>query len=61
MGTQFGPRRNGILRIIFKAPRFDKNGMVTSLLWLLFWLMGVLVQNNWSLKVPTDNIGISKL
>jgi len=37
--------RMELLDIYFKAPRFDKNGMVTSpLLWLLFLIMGFLVK-----------------
>jgi hypothetical protein len=44
--------------IIFKAPRFDKNGMVTSPAMVTVLINGVLVQNNVILKGPTEYIGI---
>jgi hypothetical protein len=44
--------------IIFKAPRFDKNGMVTSPATVTLLINGVLVQNNVILKGPTEYIGI---
>lgn len=44
--------------IIFKAPRFDKNGMVTSPATVTLLHNGVLVQNNVILKGPTEYIGI---
>jgi hypothetical protein len=44
--------------IIFKAPRFDKNGMVTSPATVTVLINGVLVQNNVILKGPTEYIGI---
>jgi hypothetical protein len=44
--------------IIFKAPRFDKNGMVTSPAVVTVLINGVLVQNNAILKGPTEYIGI---
>jgi hypothetical protein len=44
--------------IIFKAPRFDKNGMVTSPATVTVLINGVLVQNNVILRGPTEYIGI---
>jgi hypothetical protein len=44
--------------IIFKAPRFDKNGMVTSQATVTILINGVLVQNNVILSGPTQFIGI---
>jgi hypothetical protein len=44
--------------IIFKAPRFDKNGMVTSPATITVLHNGVLVQNNVILRGPTEYIGI---
>jgi hypothetical protein len=44
--------------IIFKAPRFDKNGMVTSPATVTLLINGVLVQNNVILRGPTEYIGI---
>lgn len=44
--------------IIFKAPRFDKNGMVTSPATVTVLHNGVLVQNNVILSGPTEYIGI---
>jgi hypothetical protein len=44
--------------IIFKAPRFDKNGMLTSPATVTVLINGVLVQNNVILKGPTEYIGI---
>lgn len=44
--------------IIFKAPRFDKNGMLTSPATATVLINGVLVQNNVILKGPTEYIGI---
>ncbi len=44
--------------IIFKAPRFDANGMVTSPATVTVLHNGVLVQNNVILKGPTEYIGI---
>jgi len=44
--------------IIFKAPRFDKNGMVTAPATVTVLINGVLAQNNVILKGPTEYIGI---
>jgi hypothetical protein len=44
--------------IIFKAPRFDKNVMLTSPATVTVLINGVLVQNNVILKGPTEYIGI---
>ena len=44
--------------IIFKAPRFDKNGMMTSPATVTVLHNGVLVQNNVILRGPTEYIGI---
>jgi hypothetical protein len=44
--------------IIFKAPHFDKNGMVTSPATVTLLINGVLVQNNVILRGPTEYIGI---
>lgn len=44
--------------IIFKAPRFDKNGMLTSPATVTVLINGVLVQNNVIIKGPTEYIGI---
>jgi hypothetical protein len=44
--------------IIFKAPRFDKNGVLTSPATVTVMHNGVLVQNNVILKGPTEYIGI---
>jgi hypothetical protein len=44
--------------IIFKAPRFDKNGILTSPATVTVLINGVLVQNNVIIKGPTEYIGI---
>lgn len=44
--------------IIFSAPRFDKNGMVKSPAKLTVLHNGILVQNNFILRGPTEYIGI---
>lgn len=44
--------------IIFTAPRFDENGMVKSRAKLTVLHNGVLVQNNYDLRGPTEYIGI---
>ncbi len=44
--------------IIFKAPRFDDNGMVTSPATVTLLVNGVLVQNDVILRGPTEYIGI---
>lgn len=44
--------------IIFTAPRFDSNGMLKSPARLTVLHNGVLVQNNYRLRGPTEYIGI---
>ena len=44
--------------IIFKAPRFNKDGILTSPATVTLLMNGVLVQNNVILKGPTEYIGI---
>ncbi|SIN71125.1 3-keto-disaccharide hydrolase [Algoriphagus halophilus] len=44
--------------IIFKAPRFNKDGIVTSPATVTVLMNGVLVQNHVTLKGPTEYIGI---
>lgn len=44
--------------IIFTAPRFNENGMLLSPAKLTVLHNGVLVQNNYELKGPTEYIGI---
>ncbi|MEM1138141.1 MAG: DUF1080 domain-containing protein [Bacteroidota bacterium] len=44
--------------IIFKAPKFDKNGMVVSSATITVLHNGVLIQNNFTIKGPTEYIGI---
>lgn len=44
--------------IIFKAPRFDKNGILTSPATVTVLINGVLVQNHSILSGPTEYIGI---
>ena len=44
--------------IIFKAPRFDKNGILTSPATVTVLINGVLVQNHAILSGPTEYIGI---
>ncbi|MDF2158269.1 DUF1080 domain-containing protein [Algoriphagus sp. CAU 1675] len=44
--------------IIFKAPRFDKNGVLTSPATVTVLINGVLVQNHVILRGPTEYIGI---
>ena len=53
-----GPGDWNYYDIIFKAPRFDKNGMLTSPATVTVLINGVLVQNNVILKGPTEYIGI---
>jgi hypothetical protein len=54
-----GPGDWNYYDIIFKAPRFDKNGMLTSPATVTVLINGVLVQNNVILKGPTEYIGIT--
>ena len=44
--------------IIFKAPRFNKDGIVTSPATVTVIMNGVVVQNHVTLKGPTEYIGI---
>ena len=44
--------------IIFKATRFNKDGIVTSPATVTVLMNGVLVQNHVTLKGPTEYIGI---
>lgn len=44
--------------IIFKAPRFNKDGMLTSPATVTLLMNGVVVQNNVILRGPTEYIGI---
>lgn len=44
--------------IIFKAPRFNKDGIVTSEATVTLLMNGVVVQNNVILRGPTEYIGI---
>jgi hypothetical protein len=44
--------------IIFKAPRFNKDGILTSPATVTVLMNGVLVQNHVALKGPTEYIGI---
>lgn len=44
--------------IIFKAPRFNKDGMLTSPATVTLLMNGVLVQNHVTLQGPTEYIGI---
>lgn len=53
-----GPQEWQTYDIIFKAPRFNKNGMLASPATITVLHNGVLVQNHFTLKGPTEYIGI---
>lgn len=53
-----GPEEWQTYDIIFKAPRFDKNGILTSPATVTVLHNGVVVQNHYTLRGPTEYIGI---
>ena len=53
-----GPEEWQTYDIIFKAPRFDKNGILTSPATVTVLHNGVVVQNHYTIKGPTEYIGI---
>ncbi len=55
-----GPEEWQTYDIIFKAPRFDKNGMLTSPATVTVLHNGVVVQNHYTIKGPTEYIGLPK-
>jgi hypothetical protein len=53
-----GPEDWQVYDVIFKAPRFDENGILVSPATVTVLHNGVVVQNHFTLKGPTEYIGI---
>mgnify|MGYP001792619572 FL=1 len=53
-----GPEEWQVYDIIFKAPKFDGNGMLTSPATVTVLHNGVVVQNHFTIKGPSEYIGI---